>query len=252
MKVVFHQDFNQVYTTDPAAAHGRIEAVMRVIEPHVELVTAKPARERDIASVHSETHVEDIKRQGLYPISALAAGGAMQAATIGLTEPCFGLLRPPGHHASRGSCWGFCFFNNMAVAIEHLKQTGRIDTAYVLDIDLHFGDGTDNILGGRDYVKVYNVESRTREAYLDEVAGEMDMCRVDVIGISAGFDNHREDWGGVLTTADYFRIGQMVRKAADRAEGGCFALLEGGYNHEVLGKNTLALINGLSGKDGPS
>ncbi|MDY6832988.1 MAG: hypothetical protein SWC96_14320 [Thermodesulfobacteriota bacterium] len=49
-----------------------------------------------------------------------------------------------------------------------------------------------------------------------------------IIGISAGFDNHMEDWGGVLSTGDYFEIGKMAAGAARRNNGGCFAVLEGG------------------------
>jgi len=51
---------------------------------------------------------------------------------------------------------------------------------------------------------------------------------------------------GLLGTEDYFEIGHMVRKAARRIGGGYFAILEGGYNHQVLGANALALINGMS------
>jgi acetoin utilization deacetylase AcuC-like enzyme len=81
-----------------------------------------------------------------------------------------------------------------------------------------------------------------------EVADEMGRCQADIIGISAGFDNHEEDWGGTLTTDDYEEIGRMVRAAAERCSGGCFGILEGGYNHQVLGHNVLALIKGLSRK----
>jgi acetoin utilization deacetylase AcuC-like enzyme len=55
------------------------------------------------------------------------------------------------------------------------------------------------------------------------------------------------DWGGTLRTDDYGEIGRLVRSAAQRSKGGCFALLEGGYNHSVLGQNVMALIEGLSG-----
>jgi len=121
MKVVFHPEFYTVYTSDPAAEAGRMEAIMSVIEPHVELVQAEPADEAQIALVHTPEHIERIRQFGLYDIAALAVGGSIQAATIGLAEPCFAAIRPPGHHASAGSCWGFCFFNNMAVAIATLK-----------------------------------------------------------------------------------------------------------------------------------
>jgi acetoin utilization deacetylase AcuC-like enzyme len=246
MKVVFHDDFYKVYSADPAAEAGRMEAVITVIGPHVEIVEAVPAAEAQIAAVHTPDHIERIRRYGLYDIAALAAGGALQAATIGLAEPCFAAIRPPGHHASAGSCWGFCFFNNMAVAIEALKRQGRIRSAYILDFDLHFGDGTENILGRKDYVSIHNPGSYHREAYLQEVGQELERYSVDLIGISAGFDNHRQDWGGLLRTDDYYEMGRLVRAAARCNGGGCFAILEGGYNYDVLGQNALALINGLS------
>jgi acetoin utilization deacetylase AcuC-like enzyme len=248
MKVVFHEDFYQVYTSDPAAAAGRMEAVVQVIESQVEFIVAETASESDIAAVHTSSHVGHVRGSGLYAISALAAGGALQAATIGLIEPCFGLIRPPGHHASSGSCWGFCYFNNMAVALEKLKSTDKIQSAYVLDIDLHFGDGTVNILESKDYVTVHNVAAHTQKAYMDEIADEMERCEADIIGISAGFDNHEQDWGGTLSTDDYRHIGRMVRDSARRCGGGCFGILEGGYNHQVLGHDVMALIDGLSGQ----
>jgi acetoin utilization deacetylase AcuC-like enzyme len=247
MKVVFHENFYKVYTFDPAAAAGRLESVVEVIEPRVEFITAQPATTKEILSVHGKAHIDSVRRRGLFDISALAAGGAIQAAIFGLTEPSFALIRPPGHHASADSAWGFCYFNNIAVALETLKRNAKIETAYVLDIDLHYGDGTVNILGSKKYVTVYNVQALERDAYLDEIEAQMDACRVDLIGISAGFDNHRDDWGRVLLTEDYCKIGKLVRASALRNAGGCFAVLEGGYNHRVLGHNVMALIEGLNG-----
>jgi len=247
MKVVFHDDFYQVYTSDPAASTGRMEAVLKVIEHRVDFVAAEPASEDHIAAVHTASHIRHVRGRGLYTISALAAGGAIQAADLGLSEPSFGLIRPPGHHASSDSAWGFCYFNNMAIALEHLMRLKKIESAYVLDMDLHFGDGTVNVLGKRDYVTVYNVAASLRKAYMDEVGEEMERCQADIIGISAGFDNHEQDWGGTLKTDDYKEIGRMVRAASVRCGGGCFGILEGGYNHQVLGQNVMALIEGLSG-----
>jgi acetoin utilization deacetylase AcuC-like enzyme len=246
MKVVFHEDFYRVYSSDPAAASGRMEAVVAAIEPYVEFVEAKPASEVDILAVHTERHVDAVRKSGLYQIASLAAGGAVMAAQIGLSEPCFGLIRPPGHHASSDSAWGFCFFNNMSIALEKLKREQKIKNAYVLDFDLHFGDGNVNILSHKEYVRVFNPDATERETYQKKVAGELEQCRADLIGISAGFDYHRRDWGGLLTTGDYTLFGRMVRSAAKRNRGGCFAILEGGYNHDVLGQNVLALIKGMT------
>ena len=248
MKVVFHEDFYKVYTADPAASAGRMESIVEAIESRVEFVRAQPAAQKDIEAVHTQTHIDFIRQSGLYEIARLAAGGAVQAASIGLAEPAFGLIRPPGHHASADSSWGFCFFNNMAVALQALKNKGQIKTAYVLDIDLHYGDGTVNILESKNYVRVHNVEASDRQSFLGEIETELDSCQVDLIGISAGFDNHRDDWGGLLLTQDYFQIGKLVKAAASRSGGGCFGILEGGYNHQVLGQNVMAMIEGLSDK----
>jgi acetoin utilization deacetylase AcuC-like enzyme len=245
MKVIFHEDFYKVYTSDPAASAGRMESIVEVIESQVEFVEARPAAQKEIEQAHTRDHINFVRQSGLYEIARLAAGGAVQAASIGLAEPAFGLIRPPGHHASADSSWGFCFFNNMAVALQKLKNNGQIKTAYVLDIDLHYGDGTVNILESKNYVTVHNVEASDRQSFLDEIERELDDCQVDLIGISAGFDNHCEDWGGLLLTEDYFKIGQLVKAAAKRSGGGCFGILEGGYNHQVLGQNVMALIEGL-------
>ena len=136
----------------------------------------------------------------------------------------------------------------MAVALETLKREGKIETAYVLDFDLHYGDGTVNILQNRDYVTIDNPESHHREAYLDEISTKLSRCRADIIAISAGFDNHQDDWGGLLRTEDYRDMGKMARDAALSYGGGYFAILEGGYNHQVLGDNVMALIRGMSGE----
>jgi acetoin utilization deacetylase AcuC-like enzyme len=248
MDVFFHEDFYQVYTSDPAAAAGRMEAVVDAIAPHVTFIPVEPASQEDIALVHGADHIQHVRDLGLYEISALAAGGAIQAAERGLEEPAFAAIRPPGHHASADSCWGFCFFNNIAVALSVLMGRDSIRSAHVLDIDLHFGDGTVNILEAGKGISIHNVSAHERKAYLREVALELDSCEADMIAVSAGFDNHEEDWGGTLKTEDYRTIGSMVREQAKKNQGGCFAVLEGGYNHDVLGQNALALLKGLSGK----
>lgn len=245
MKVIYSTEFNHSYTYDPAAAIGRMESVVQVIQDRVTFVDAVPATEKDIAAVHTAEHIAQVRREGLYDIAALAAGGAIQAATLGMSEPCFALIRPPGHHASASRAWGFCYFNNMSIALERLRRDGLIKTAQVLDFDLHFGDGNVNILSGKGYVSICNPQADNRNSYLLEVERFLTGSKVDIIGISAGFDHHLEDWGGLLETEDYRRMGRMVREAAGHNGGGCFAILEGGYNHRVLGRNVLALLEGL-------
>lgn len=86
-----------------------------------------------------------------------------------------------------------------------------------------------------------------RRDYLAEVAARLDSIQVDVIGVSAGFDNHVEDWGRTLHTEDYREMGRMVHAACRRMGAGSFGLLEGGYNHDVLGTNVREFLKGLQG-----
>lgn len=245
MKVFFHPDFYSVYTSDPAAAPGRMEAIMAVIEPHVEICTCEQAPQGDILAVHPRKQVARIRQQGLYQIAALAAGGAIQAAESGMAEPSFALVRPPGHHASADSCWGFCYFNNMAIALQRLRSAGHIQSAFLLDFDFHFGDGNVNIMGDQPWVEILNPDAGDRQTYLDLVERTLKASRADVYAVSAGFDYHLQDWGRLLTTEDYRTLGRWIRQAAHRNRAGCYGILEGGYNHDVLGNNVLAFIEGL-------
>ncbi len=249
MKVIYHEDYNDVYSNDPASALGRIQAVEKALRGKVTFVEPVAASREDILNVHTPDHVKSVEREGVYDIAALAAGGAIKAAQMGLTEPCFALIRPPGHHASSGSAWGFCYFNNMSVALEKLKREGKIRKAFILDFDLHYGDGNVNILENKGYVTIFNPTGSNRNEYLKQVQNELAKTDADMLAVSAGFDNHEDDWGGLLKTEDYKYMGGLVRDAARRNNGGCFGILEGGYNHNVLGKNVLAFVEGLAGKD---
>ena len=69
----------------------------------------------------------------------------------------------------------------------------------------------------------------------------------EIIAVSAGFDRHEADWGRMLTTEDYATTGHLVKRYAQRAcQGRRFGVLEGGYNHLVLGMNVRSLLDGMS------
>jgi acetoin utilization deacetylase AcuC-like enzyme len=248
MKVVYSEEYKQVYSPDPASNPGRIEAIEFALAGKVDYIEPQTADEKDIAVVHTDRHIAEVRREGVYDIAALAVGGAIKAAQIGLAEPCFAVIRPPGHHASANSAWGFCYFNNVAIALEKLKREGKIKKAFLLDFDLHVGDGNINILGGKGYVTILNPSGQNRNEYLKVVQNSLAKTDADMIAVSAGFDNHENDWGGLLKTEDYKYMGNLVRETARRNKGGSFGILEGGYNHAVLGKNILAFIEGLEEK----
>jgi acetoin utilization deacetylase AcuC-like enzyme len=82
---------------------------------------------------------------------------------------------------------------------------------------------------------------------MEEVDRALALHDYDIIGVSAGFDRHVEDWGATLTTEDYFEIGKSVRAySLEQCDGRRFAVLEGGYNVDVLPANALALCRGMA------
>lgn len=60
---------------------------------------------------------------------------------------CYALSRPPGHHATREVASGFCYLNNAAVAAEVLRE--QHDRVAILDVDVHHGNGTQEIFYDR-------------------------------------------------------------------------------------------------------
>jgi acetoin utilization deacetylase AcuC-like enzyme len=250
MKVVYDKKYTIVYSSDPASASGRMESIYDVLCGHYEFVKSDPANEEDLKLAHWKDHVDYVKNNHtLYQVARLAAGGAIKAAELAVQgEPSFGLIRPPGHHASKNSSWGFCYFNNIAISVERLRHERQIKKAFILDIDLHFGDGTANIFANNSDIFYFHPEANNREEYLKEVSkGLASRRECDIIAVSAGFDRHEQDWGGMLKTIDYFTIGEMIKQFAEEVcEGRRFAVLEGGYNHTVLGLNVESLLEGIA------
>ena len=244
MKIIFNDKFYEVYDSDPAAEAGRLEPTVRHIEndSFYEFIKNNPATEKDILRAHGKSHYDRIKRSAQYEISMLAAGGAILAAEYGYDkEAAFGLIRPPGHHASADSCWGFCFYNNMSICLLKLIEEKKINSAFILDFDLHVGDGNINIIGQHPGIKILNPHSNSEKDYLDEIIETLDSVKkesVDIICVSAGFDNAIGDWGGTLSREGYRTIGKMLREYSEEiCEGRRFALLEGGYNHKLMAIN---------------
>lgn len=248
LKVVYHDLYLTDYPTASCETPERVASIMEVLRKHFEVIKPVACPDEDILLVHTRSILKTVQGDpDLYDAAGMAAGGAIEAAELAWKgQPAFAVVRPPGHHASPASHWGFCFFNNVAISLEKMLRHRKISQALVLDIDLHFGDGTDNFFMGRREVTVANIQENRREAFLEKVELALSLNEYDIVAISAGFDRHIQDWGGTLTTEDYFTIGSRVREYADaRCEGRYYAVLEGGYNTSVLGENALALCRGM-------
>jgi acetoin utilization deacetylase AcuC-like enzyme len=250
MKIVFHERFKEVYTTDPAAQAGRMESIIEELKGRFEIVEPIAATYEDLTLAHSKSHIERIKKDShVYEIATLSAGGAILCAKMAKEgEPSFGVIRPPGHHAGYESSWGFCYFNNVAIAVKKLISEGTIDSALIIDFDLHFGDGTENIFKRSKSVTYFHVPGGESVKQIEALADFLDRAgNYGIMAVSAGFDRGKKDWGGTLEPEDYKSIGEILKLASQKISSGLrFAVLEGGYNHSVLGKNVLSFIEGFA------
>jgi len=158
-------------------------------------------------------------------------------------EKAFALCRPPGHHARRDYHWGFCFFNNIAIAVTKWLKDGLIASATILDIDLHYGDGTADIFADWEEVEVINIQEEDRLQFLKKVEDALAGARGDLLAISAGFDRYILDWGRTLEAEDYRTIGRMIAQKGMKT----FAVLEGGYYLPHLGMVVRGFLEGMEG-----
>jgi acetoin utilization deacetylase AcuC-like enzyme len=128
------------------------------------------------------------------PFPFLFLGEAILAAQMAYDgEPAFGLIRPPGHNASPDSCWGFCYFNNMAVSLRGLMKEGKIKKALILDFGLHFGDGTENAFMGNSNVDYFHPEGSSKKDFIQEIESHLEGSKeFDYPAVLTSFDRHVE------------------------------------------------------------
>lgn len=248
MKVVFHDNFLQTYVRDPAASAGRLDHALAGVKKRYPLVTPRPCSDDDVLIVHTRNHLEDVKmEEHVYSMALLAAGATIKASELAMEgEFSFALCRPPGHHASPNHCWGFCYFNNVAIAVQKLIQDERIGSALIIDYDLHFGDGTSNIFTNNSKVEYRHINGANRASFIKNLEECLDSISADLVAVSAGYDRHQADWGHLLATEDYETMGAMLGAyALKNCNGRLFAALEGGYNSKSLGDSVVAFLEGL-------
>ena len=78
MNVIFHEKYYHTYESDPAAAPGRMEPIIRELKQHPDyrFITPAPATSTDILQAHSRRHIDYIKQDPIvYEMALLAAGG---------------------------------------------------------------------------------------------------------------------------------------------------------------------------------
>ncbi|MGF7119577.1 histone deacetylase family protein [Methanobacterium oryzae] len=264
----------------------------------IDVISPEPATEDDLLRVHSPSHIEYIKKfcdsgggyidydtfaaPESYEIAKLAAGGAIKAADFVLknSENAYSIARPPGHHATREKSMGFCIFNNLAIALEYLRNTHKIKKFLIFDFDVHFGNGTSEIFYSDPDVLYISIHQNPRTLYpgkgfIEEIGtgkGEgynlnipmpersttddyiyilekilepaASKFNADFYFLDVGFDGHVDDpLSSMALTDKYYEY--IINKMKNIA-GFMSLILEGGYNLDVLSRCNVKIINALN------
>ncbi|MGA2240563.1 MAG: histone deacetylase [Verrucomicrobiota bacterium] len=264
----------------------RILATLELLRNQTELPIewAEPGRVSDaqILRAHSAEHFARLNEPvdfdadtpfyeniaGFARASAAAALAALTAARNG--ESVFSLMRPPGHHATPDRAMGFCYLNNVAIAVLEAAVTGAKRVA-VFDFDVHHGNGTEAILLNRPGTAFFSIHlypfypgtgsanvgkncfnypvepGLPRQDYRATLARALDdlkKFRPDLVAVSAGFDAYVRDplVQGVLVVDDFYWLGQSLRALGVPL----FSLLEGGYSRD-LPELIFAYLKGVGG-----
>lgn len=240
--VIYSDVFLTDYETVDCESPDRVTEIFYKIRDAADFVEPEPCADTDLLLCHTDKLVEIVRKSNVYDVAKLAAGGAIKAAEIALAKPSFALVRPPGHHAGRNFNGGFCYFNNMALALTKLLDDRKIERALIIDIDLHYGNGTEDIVREDRRIFFWNIETATRDEFFRDLEDAVRTASdFDVVGCSVGFDTYIKDWGGLLNTSDFKYIGAMIASTNRRF----FSVLEGGYYIPDLGINCRAYLEGI-------
>jgi acetoin utilization deacetylase AcuC-like enzyme len=200
----------------------------------------------------------------------------------GESELGFCGVRPSGHHAERDRAMGFCLFNNVAIAAGLAIAELGAERVFILDWDVHHGNGTAEIFRHRSDVlfasihqqhlypgsgplsdvgsgegegHTINLPVRSGSAepewfsLLEHVVLEAAAAfKPDLVLVSAGFDAHREDplAGCCLETESFAEMARRVRKAAQANGSPLGLVLEGGYSPPALVDSVIATLTALA------
>lgn len=151
-----------------------------------------------------------------------------KSATRG--ESTFALVRPPGHHAAANRAWRMCYFSKMTISLKRIRP--RAKRVLIIDIDLHFGDGTESMFRGDHDIRIVNPGSM--DAYFDYLT-------MDAAGYKRQIDAafHGSEYV-IICRLRYLRRGlwrtshqrglqgnrQMIDAGAEKCSGKRFAVLE--------------------------
>ena len=145
----------------------------------------EPVHEDDLLRVHSRQYVQAVRTgkprelaesqkfpwsPELFRSVCLTAGGVIAASREALKSGIGAAIASGFHHAGPNRGEGFCTFNGLVVAAEHLRGLGAVQSVAVLDLDLHYGNGTASLVSTRPWMRalsIYGSDYADNHAYKD-------------------------------------------------------------------------------------
>ena len=152
---------------------------------NVRLEEPAPVTEEQLRFVHTPEYIEAVRtgaprelaesqkfpwNQALFPSVSLTNGACVAAARRALRDGVAAALASGFHHAHADHGEGFCTFNGLVVAADALKRSDEVKRVAILDLDLHYGNGTAALAVARDYLtalSIYGSDYWDNKAYLD-------------------------------------------------------------------------------------
>lgn len=273
--VVYHESFGRdgysVLKDRIAPSFARLMETGIVDGEDVQIFRPVSAPVELVAEAHTANHMENMKHDPYRDVALLSAGSVMMAAELvaaGQAKSAFAYTGTAGHHASRGGCWGFCYFNDVAITILKLRKLG-LERFLIIDVDPHFGDGTRNFFvedpnvfhinfhsgSEKEFDRVMNNYdfgigwAATDAVFLSELATALDLTKgfnYQICFVIFGHDSHQDDYGGFnLTLTVYPKMASMIKKAI--GERGLVFVLSGGSNPDVASQAIPDVISVLAG-----
>jgi acetoin utilization deacetylase AcuC-like enzyme len=239
---------------------------------NVQVFKARPAPLELVEKAHTAAHMANMKSDPYEKVALLSAGSVMMAAEMvaeGRARNAFAYTGTAGHHASRGSCWGFCYFNDVAITILRLREMG-LQRFLIVDVDPHFGDGTRDFF--KDDADVFHINLHSgsgeehdslrnnydiglsfgagNERFLAALKSALELARdfdFQTAFVIFGHDSHQDDYGGFdLTFEAYPRMAQMIVEAV--GDRGLVFVLSGGSCVHVAEHVIPDVISVLAGR----
>jgi acetoin utilization deacetylase AcuC-like enzyme len=173
LKAYYHPGYAAPLGTHmmPIRKFGLVADALRD-DPEIELLEPAPVTEADLRRVHTTRYIEAIQTGNprelaemqkfpwspeLYPSVLLTNGGCLGAARTALQGGVSAALVSGFHHAGADHGEGFCTFNGLVVATDALVGEGAVKRVAVLDMDLHYGNGTAQLAVSRPYLFAFSI-----------------------------------------------------------------------------------------------